>query len=55
MMFARPLQSRRNSSNEGDEEENESIEKRHFGYSILQRLLSAAETTPAGRRRRVWR
>ena len=31
----------------GDEEENESIEKRHFGYSILQRLLSAAETTPA--------
>ena len=31
----------------GGDEENESIEKRHFGYSILQRLLSAAETTPA--------
>ena len=25
----------------GGDEENESIEKRHFGYSILQRLLSA--------------
>ena len=32
----------------GDEEENESIEKRHFGYSILQRLLSAAETPARG-------
>ena len=49
MMFGRPLQSRRNSSNEEGDEENESIEKRHFGYSILQRLLISENKN--GRRR----
>ena len=37
----------------GGDEENESIEKRHFGYSILQRLLSGGGRTPRWRRRRL--
>jgi exportin-5 len=34
---------------ESNEDEDDAIEKRHFGYSILQRLLSSSTPTPAAR------
>ena len=33
----------------GESKDDDAIEKRHFGYSILQRLLSSSTPTPAGR------
>jgi len=33
----------------GESNEDDAIEKRHFGYSILQRLLSSSTPTPAAR------
>jgi len=45
--IAKKLIEREDGESTDDDDDDDAIEKRHFGYSILQRLLSSGATTPA--------